>query len=292
MITEKTYDNGSAKLNYAEGPNTGPPLLFLHGLTDRWQFFQPLLPSLTHRWHVYALDFRGHGKSSRSPPYRYIDHINDVSSFIENVIRSKTFVYGASLGGMISLMVAATRPDALKALIFGDANIKPEYVREVMTNYHTFWSGWEKIAGFEVELDELVRLVADMPIKIPWRPEGKYGDGLNYIEVLNKSLYLKHLDPAVLTPWANGGDNDQVFNDLMTGYDPILLKDIQCPTLLIQGNMELGAILRDDELEYALKTIPNAKHIYLEEYGHTLGCYNYKTGTLLRVINTYLESHL
>ena len=58
MLNEKTFKHGDASLNYADGPENGPPILFLHGLTDCWQFFQPVIPSLTLRWHVYALDFR------------------------------------------------------------------------------------------------------------------------------------------------------------------------------------------------------------------------------------------
>src|SRR4030042_2487992 len=124
MIKEKTYTRGSLALNYAEGPPSGPPILFLHGLTDRWQFFQPVFPFLSQRWHVYALDFRGHGASGHEPPYRYLDHINDVVVFIEDVVGEKVVLYAASLGGMVSLMVAAKRPHLVQALVFGEANIK------------------------------------------------------------------------------------------------------------------------------------------------------------------------
>ncbi|MCW4050896.1 MAG: alpha/beta hydrolase [Candidatus Bathyarchaeota archaeon] len=290
MIVEKEFNNGEVTLNYAEGPDAGPPLLFLHGLTDRWQFFLPMFPQLSERWHVYALDFRGHGKSSRSPPYRYLDHIKDTIAFIERKVGEKVIIYGTALGAMVSLMVAARRPDLVKALIFGDANIKIKHVRAVMANYHTFWSGWERIAGLDCSLDVLVREVAEMPIDIPWRPPGKYGDGLDYIAVLNKALYLKHLDSKVLTPWAKGGTDDNIFKEVTTGYDEKAIKDIECPVLLIQGNPEKGAILTDDEVEYAKERIRNMNHIYLPEYGHNLGCYSYEAAGILRVINAWLES--
>lgn len=89
------------------------------------------------RWHIYALDFRGHGKSSRSPPYRYKDHISDTIAFVERNMKEKTVLFGSSLGGMISLMVAAKRPDIVKAVIFGDANIRSTNVHETMVNYHS-----------------------------------------------------------------------------------------------------------------------------------------------------------
>ena len=291
MLNEKAFKHGEVSLNYAEGPDNGPPILFLHGLTDRWQFFQPVMPSLTLRWHVYALDFRGHGASSHTPPYRYLDHINDTIAFIENVIGESTHIYGTALGGMVSLIVAARRPDLVKTLVFGDANIKLEKVRGVMRDYHTFWSGWEKLASHPASFDEYVQLVSDMPINIPWREPGKYGDGQDIITGINKALYLRNLDPSVLTPWANGGIDDAVFNEVTTGYYSEEIRNIRCPTLFIQANMDKGGILADDEVQYALERISHAKHIYMPMYGHNLGCYSWEIGPLLRVLHTFLESY-
>jgi pimeloyl-ACP methyl ester carboxylesterase len=289
MLTERRFIRENIDLNYAEGPANGPPILFLHGLTDRWQFFQPVMPSLIQRWHVYALDFRGHGASSHTQPYRYLDHINDAIAFIEDVIGEETNIYGTALGGMVSLMVAARRPDLVKSLVFGDANIKLEKVRKVMKDYHTFWSGWEKLAGYPAPFDEYVQMVSDMPIDIPWREPGRYGDGQDYITIVNKALYLKNLDPAVLTPWAKGGIDDSAFKEVTEGYDSEAISNIKCPALFIQANMEKGGILADDEVEYALERIPQAKHIYMPMYGHNLGCYSWEIGPLLRVLHTFLE---
>jgi pimeloyl-ACP methyl ester carboxylesterase len=63
MLVEKFFDTGEVVLNYAEGPDNGHPLLLLHGWTDRWQDVLPIIPTLSMKWHIYALNFRGHGKS-------------------------------------------------------------------------------------------------------------------------------------------------------------------------------------------------------------------------------------
>ena len=36
MLEEKNFDTGVVHLNYAEGPDSGPPLVLLHGRGDRW----------------------------------------------------------------------------------------------------------------------------------------------------------------------------------------------------------------------------------------------------------------
>lgn len=291
MLTEKRYTRGNIDLNYAEGPDAGPPVLFLHGLTDRWQFFLPVMPAMTQTWHAYALDFRGHGASKHTPPYRYLDHIDDTITFIEDVIGEPVHLYGTALGGMVSLMVAARRPALVKSLVFGDANIKLEYVHKVITDYHTFWSGWYKLASYSAELDEYVKMVCDMPINIPWREPGTYGDGLDYLSVLNKALYLRTLDPEVLRYWSESATDGAVFKDLSTGYDEEEIRNIKCPVLLIQANMEKGGILADDELEFAIERIENAEKVYMPMYGHNLGCYSWEAGALLRVVNTFLLAH-
>ena len=291
MLTEKRYQNKDINLNYAEGPNAGPPVLFLHGLTDRWQFFLPVMPTMTQNWHVYALDFRGHGASKHTPPYRYLDHINDTISFIKDVIGEPVHLYGTALGGMAALMVAARRPDLVKSLVFGDANIKLDYVRKVIVDYHTFWSGWHKLASYPAELDDYVKMVSNMPINIPWREPGTYGDGLDYVSVLNKALYLRNLDPEVVRAWSESAEDDAAFKTLTTGYNEDEIRNIQCSVLFIQANMEKGGILADDEVKFALERVKRAQHIYMPMYGHNLGCYSWETGALLRAVNTFLMAH-
>src|ERR1700691_217022 len=63
-LVERTFDTDEVRLNYAEGPANGPPLVLIHGLGRRWQVFLPIIPALSLRWHIFAPDLRGHGKSS------------------------------------------------------------------------------------------------------------------------------------------------------------------------------------------------------------------------------------
>lgn len=75
MLKEKSFDTGVVEINYAEGPPSGPPLILLPGFPARWQSFLPIIPALSMRWHIYALDYRGQGKSGRVPgKYRPEDY--------------------------------------------------------------------------------------------------------------------------------------------------------------------------------------------------------------------------
>ena len=236
------------------------------------------------------MDFRGHGKSRRSPPYRYKDHISDTIAFVERNMKEKTVLFGSSLGGMISLMVAAKRPDIVKAVIFGDANIRSANVHETMVNYHSYWEGWRRLACYNGNTQDLVKAVAEMPVNVPSQGKSKYGEGLDIISILNRSTCLRHLDPIVLCDWAKGGEDAEAFRNVMQGYEEELLRRITCPVLLIQENVKRGAIMTDGEVEYALSVLPHAYHIYIEEYDHNLGLYSWKKVRLLQAANTFLES--
>ena len=56
MLHEQIHEVGRTAWNIAVGPDHGPPLLFFHGVTRRWQSFLPVLPSLMLRHHCRSSD--------------------------------------------------------------------------------------------------------------------------------------------------------------------------------------------------------------------------------------------
>ena len=64
MSQEKFFDTGKVKINYLDyGSSSVEPLIMLHGGAWCWQEYLSLIPSLSERWHTYALDLRGNGRS-------------------------------------------------------------------------------------------------------------------------------------------------------------------------------------------------------------------------------------
>lgn len=120
-FNEHRFDTGTIEINYAEGPDNGPPLVLLHGLAARWQLFMPLIPALSQEWHIYAPDFRGHGTSGRQEGHYVLeDYVGDTLAFLSGVVQQPAVLYGHSLGGWVAMEIAAAHPEMVRAVIAGD----------------------------------------------------------------------------------------------------------------------------------------------------------------------------
>jgi hypothetical protein len=62
-IEEKTVKVGNVDFNYVEGQNNGPALLLLHAQTLDWFTYSKVLPVLSKEFHIFAVDYPGHGKT-------------------------------------------------------------------------------------------------------------------------------------------------------------------------------------------------------------------------------------
>ena len=108
-------------INYAEGPNNGKALLLIHGQTGAWQDYTKVLPELSKKWHVFAVDCYGHGKSSHDTSKYYLDaNGKDLIWFVNNVIKEQTVVSGHSSGGLLASYVAAYGGDKIVGAVLED----------------------------------------------------------------------------------------------------------------------------------------------------------------------------
>ena len=143
---EEICDSGLVKINFAVGPDNGPPLVLLHGLGRRWQVFDPLIPALSKNWHIYAPDLRGHGKSTHVPGgYRGRHYAQDIVTFLEKHVPAPAIIFGHSLGGMIALWVAAHYPSRVGGLILGDSMLLAKSF-EAGTMYPMLFAGLRNLA--------------------------------------------------------------------------------------------------------------------------------------------------
>jgi pimeloyl-ACP methyl ester carboxylesterase len=103
----------------------GPSIVFLHGITNRRQAWDPITGLLVAEATCVRVDLRGHGESSLADDYSAATMADDVEAVISDVGLGPAVVVGHSLGGAVAgLHAAAFAPRATvcvdQSLRFGD----------------------------------------------------------------------------------------------------------------------------------------------------------------------------
>lgn len=108
-------------LNYAEGPDNGPALLLIHGQLTDWRHWNRVLPELSKRYHVFAVDCYGHGRSAHVPEkYSAKALAADLRQFLTRVVGEPATVAGHSSGGLVAARLAADAPEQVRGVILED----------------------------------------------------------------------------------------------------------------------------------------------------------------------------
>jgi pimeloyl-ACP methyl ester carboxylesterase len=271
MLYEGTFPTGSVDINYVAASEVGPPLLFLHGVTSRWQSSIAVMPAFALRWQLYGLDFRGHGRSGRAAgAYRAVDYAADVIAFLRGRVTRPAVVVGHSLGAIVAIAVAADAPELVRAVVledpplgaFSDQSLRdrPEFAGFTATN---------ALVRQQLPLADLRRHLAEA------RPE------MNAALIRSSATALSQLDPEVL---------DMVLSDqAKEGYDlDGRLAQIAAPVLLLQGNVALGGALEDSRAERAVALLRDCDHVFFPEAGH--GIKGVQQLEYCQIVNAFLES--
>jgi pimeloyl-ACP methyl ester carboxylesterase len=102
----------------AQGDPAGVPVILLHGVTDSWYSFAPLLPHLPASMHVLAVTQRGHGDASRpTAGYRLQDFAADLAAFMDACHLGTAVVVGHSMGSAVAQRFAIDYPERTLGLV-------------------------------------------------------------------------------------------------------------------------------------------------------------------------------
>jgi len=113
-----TLATGVELAYWEQGAAHGIPVILLHGYTDSHHSFDLNLPRLPRSLHVFALDQRGHGESSKPACcYTQADFAADVPAFMDAVGLEHASVVGHSMGSFIAQSVALAFPERVDRLV-------------------------------------------------------------------------------------------------------------------------------------------------------------------------------
>src|SRR5262245_5187259 len=100
-----------------DGPGDAPVLVLGSSIGTSTALWEPQVPALARRFRVVRYDHRGHGRSPVRPgPYELADLGGDLVALLDRLGVERAHVCGLSLGGMVSMWVAAHAPDRVDRL--------------------------------------------------------------------------------------------------------------------------------------------------------------------------------
>jgi len=110
------------KTNYRlEGPSGAPVVTLTHPLGVTLALWDDHVVALTKRYRVLRYDVRGHGGSDIPPgPYTLEQMAGDLFDLLDAEGIEGTHFVGVSMGGLIGMTAALTRPSRIKSLVLCD----------------------------------------------------------------------------------------------------------------------------------------------------------------------------
>lgn len=103
------------------GPEDGPLLLLVHGLGGSVLNWAAIAPTLAETCRVMAIDLVGFGRTQplgRSP--HIATNLDLLTRFIDLVIGHPVILVGNSMGGLLAMLLADSRPDLVSGLVLVD----------------------------------------------------------------------------------------------------------------------------------------------------------------------------
>jgi pimeloyl-ACP methyl ester carboxylesterase len=248
------------RLHYRDypGPAGKAPLLCLHGLTRNSRDFTDFAERHSPEWRVLAADFRGRGLSDYDPlPARYtpVTYAADVLHFLNALEIDRAVFIGTSLGGLVTMAIAAIAPQRIAASILND--VGPELTAGGLERLRSFVGKDVRFATW----DEAAEAIAANNRRLP---QGYSHD--DWVEMAHrvcredKGEIVFDYDMAIALPFETHGPVPKV--DLW----PLFKALGQKPLLVVRG--EQSDLLSADALEKMHEAAPGMKSVTVPGVGH------------------------
>lgn len=247
------------RLHYRDysSPAQTPPLLCLPGLTRNARDFATFADLYSLRFRVLALDFRGRGQSDYDPqPMRYSAHtyVGDVLSFLDELAIERAIFVGTSLGGLVTMMVAAATPERVAASVLND--VGPELSEAGLDRIRSYVGKEFRFADW----DEAARALAGINRHVP--EDFSHAD---WIKAARRTCredddgVMFDYDPAIAVPFT-------VRPTPTVDMWPLFHAVARKPLLVVRG--ERSDLLSAEALERMKAVEPGAQFAVVPGVGH------------------------
>lgn len=251
----KIFSNGLH--HYYELTGEGPSLIFIHGAFGDARLWEPQWKHFASNYRVLRYDLRGHGRTGASnlEHYSMATYVEDLVSLMNTVNIDAAVICGLSWGGGIAQVFAVRNPDRLQGLVLAGSTVSMSLsLGERLLRYVLFPRSAMMLMIRTLSVDQFVRFsfwLAGLTLGKNWL--NKDQDTEEYVRQcmlqIDRGEYLKI--------WG-----------AIYGFDLQPLEQIQCPTLVLNGEHDTKMVFRHT-LEI-LRRIPQAEAHVLPATYHAM----------------------
>jgi valacyclovir hydrolase len=216
----------------------GEPLLLIHGFTGTAESnLGGVMAELQSDFRLIAPDLRGYGASRPPnrdfPPDFYQRDADDLAALLDALGCGPVVVLGYSDGAEAALLLAATRPDLVRGVVAWGVSgvISPEELAKVQT--------WLPVSGWGEDNEA-------------WKQAIIRQQGEDQLEPLITGWVA-----AAQAIYRRGGN---------ISFEQSV--HIACPTLLLNGDQEVGNTVRD--VTALAARIPDCRLVFIPDSGHPI----------------------
>lgn len=244
------------KFHYLEKGQGKQTILLLHGIMVTSNIWKNYLEHFSEKYKVYAIDFLGHGLSTKKEDLNIEDLVKQIDIFIQKKNIKNPIIIGHSLGGLVASIYASHHQENISRLVLISCG---EY-QSITNNFLTQFNSQFLDLGFSL-INQFT-----FPMFLQFLGQRVYNHPINLIDD-SKSEILYHFKLK--------GSKKALFS-LMKNYNfkNFSIENyerITCPTLVIHGEKDriveyfhaekLAQLVPQSQLEM----IPGGSHMIIEE---------------------------
>lgn len=250
------------RFHYLEwGAPASPPVLLLHGGHQSAHSWDLVSLALADRFHLYALDQRGHGDSEWAKDKNYDTEAmtEDALEFVSRMGIEAPIVMGHSMGGLVALSMMKRRPQLMRAAVIVD--VGPEVSP----------AGGEIIRNFvrgNVEFTDLETFVESVRRYDPFRSR-------EHIERTTRYNMIRRVDGTYVSKCDIRLEQPKDAVEAEPVPEAFSLDDaraVPCPTLIVRG--EESMVLEASAGERFATALPQGQIVTVPRCGHNVHSQN------------------
>lgn len=255
---ERDVAIGNLKLHYQEwGSPSAPTVLMVHGFGVSGHMFDEFAERMQDRYHLIALDQRGHGDSewSNDGDYSREAFVADIEGLVAELNLDRIVLMGHSMGGLNAVSYTVKNAGRVRALILVD--VGPESAKEGVDNIVRFTRGPD-----ELEFEEFVEMAHRFN---PRRTLDNIRERMRHrLKQTETGKWTWKFDKR----FREDREGLRVGSELSNDDTWQLFRGIRVPTLLVRGAE--SDVLTPEVAERVVAEMPRARLSIVPRAGHSV----------------------